>query len=374
MRILIGVKCIAELRDKAEMVQDHDHSFIHVLDAEVTVVKSDTQIPESLRRRLIEAVHPLEDVPERWKDWHPNSDEQVLDLLHPSLYPVILGRSRAIPDRLIPVQDCLKSIGKGDLIAEDGLSTQDKSVFWNDSVNYGDLVAWGHFQWLPSEMEIGDDGKTHIRSYINNLHPIRHQQLYSVLESFVDRCIPLWNETLSWFHDRIRVHPKHNDREDWIVPDGLHWDRSEVVDDPCVDEDCREEDHAMMTDGEWADHFGVYDEYMDWRRDNRVLKQPEPDAYESWKKKLHPDRKDLVDLRSKFKDDGLQIIFKLANIHLTPEKPEFNGGSWHVEGALNEHICASAIYYYDEENISESRLGFRQPLDEDEMCGKPEQV
>ena len=42
----------------------------------------------------------------------------------------------------------------------------------------------------------------------------------------------------------------------------------------------------------------------------------------------------MVDLKKHFEDEGLQIIVKLANIHLTPEKPEYEGGTWHVEGQL----------------------------------------
>ncbi|KAJ5937909.1 hypothetical protein N7454_004251 [Penicillium verhagenii] len=61
-----------------------------------------------------------------------------------------------------------------------------------------------------------------------------------------------------------------------------------------------------------------------------------------------------------FGKTGLQVIVKLANIELSPEKPEYDGGSWHIEGQLNEHICATAIYYYDSENITESTLAFRQ--------------
>lgn len=30
----------------------------------------------------------------------------------------------------------------------------------------------------------------------------------------------------------------------------------------------------------------------------------------------------------------LQLIVKLANIVLTPEKPEYPGGKWHVEGEI----------------------------------------
>ena len=41
-----------------------------------------------------------------------------------------------------------------------------------------------------------------------------------------------------------------------------------------------------------------------------------------------------VDLKREFAGKGLQVIVKLANIHLTPEKPIYGGGTWHVEGQL----------------------------------------
>ncbi|ORZ31442.1 hypothetical protein BCR44DRAFT_1442340 [Catenaria anguillulae PL171] len=55
----------------------------------------------------------------------------------------------------------------------------------------------------------------------------------------------------------------------------------------------------------------------------------------------------------------LQVIVKLANIHLTPDNPTYPGGSWHVEGMLNESIIATGLYYYAMDNITESRLHFR---------------
>lgn len=33
----------------------------------------------------------------------------------------------------------------------------------------------------------------------------------------------------------------------------------------------------------------------------------------------------------------------------------------------NEHICATALYYYDSHNITESRLAFRQPCNPEEL-------
>lgn len=66
--------------------------------------------------------------------------------------------------------------------------------------------------------------------------------------------------------------------------------------------------------------------------------------------------KRLID---RFRESGLQIIVKMASIELTPEKPEFPVGGWHVEGQMNEHICATALYYLDSENITNSSLSFR---------------
>ncbi len=35
----------------------------------------------------------------------------------------------------------------------------------------------------------------------------------------------------------------------------------------------------------------------------------------------------------------VQVIVKLANIVLTPDKPTYPAGSWHVEGMENERVC-----------------------------------
>lgn len=64
-------------------------------------------------------------------------------------------------------------------------------------------------------------------------------------------------------------------------------------------------------------------------------------------------------LFTKFRQTGLQVIVKMASIELTPEKPDFAQGSWHVEGQMNEHIAATALYYLDSENTTSSSLSFR---------------
>lgn len=95
------------------------------------------------------------------------------------------------------------------------------------------------------------------------------------------------------------------------------------------------------------------DEAFDDWNDNRPFKEVPIPAYEA------PEPpSEVIDLTGK----RLQVIVKLANIVLTPENPSYPGGSWHIEGMKNENICASGIYYYASENISESRLNFRQAV------------
>lgn len=76
-------------------------------------------------------------------------------------------------------------------------------------------------------------------------------------------------------------------------------------------------------------------------------------------------------LIDRFRESGLQVIVKMASIELTPDKPDFPIGGWHVEGQMNEHICATALYYLDSENITDTHLSFRMQTsaylnDEDE--------
>lgn len=107
------VQCLAELREKAAVFEKTQ--TVHVLDAELSVVKSDSIVPPELQKALVAAVRPLEDVPDNQKDWHPGSD-QVLDLVHPSLFPLVYGLSRVLPKGEVPLDECAKYIGQGETI------------------------------------------------------------------------------------------------------------------------------------------------------------------------------------------------------------------------------------------------------------------
>lgn len=330
----------------------------------MTLVKSDRVVSDDLVAALRKCVAKLEDVPDREKDWHPGTDNQVLDLLHPSLFPVVFGVTRALATGTVPLDDCISYTGRGELTE----NNSDNDLLFDTAVHQ-DL-----YQWLPSDVKLTEDGAASITSYVNNLHPSDHKELYAVLEKFVAASVPLWEEVLTPWGDRRRFKLNYTDDDnDYYVPEGIVYQ---------IPRDGGEGFHgdgngdADSTGSVESDDYLYTEEYQDWKEEHRILRFPEPDAFVPFDKQTESAKrvhlKPTADAPSQF-PEGLQIIFKLANIHLTPEKPSYAGGSWHIEGTLSERICATALYYYDEENITPSQLSFRQSIDEEELIMIPAQ-
>lgn len=273
--------------------------------------------------------------------------------------PVTYGLTRVLPDEKVPLKGCMRYIGKGVTIPPFTPSCSDSSG----------PFEWGSFQWLPTDIEMTDSGAK-ILGYINNLHPEEHRRLYGTLEQIVGRTIPLWEECLSGFHDRRRIELTGTGEADYTYPEGLMYRIPGEPDGPRAWYDPNTD---LLGDGgdydfwEWKNE----DDWEEWRVRHRILTYREPRDYTPQSELAESDQP-RVELRKKY-PEGLQVIFKLANIHLTPEKPRYGGGSWHVEGGLNERICASAIYYLDQDNVSDSHLAFRQSLEDLEMSMIPEQ-
>ena len=285
------------------------------------VYQSDSIVSEQLRQQLMQQVAPLEQVAH--PDYHPGSHEQMIDLVHPSLYPYVAGLSREV---LFEGEKWENFVGGGEVVdrALAGAAAQKKHA-WMMQDNYEDTSA--KFQWLPGEVSVAQDGKVSIDSYINNLHPQQHAALYKTLAVILERFIPLWNRVLT---DLRNPRPRRHGQN--MYEDELYGERPKRGDE----------------DGEDFDEDQAWD---DWQENRRPRLKPEV-------KPFHPPPVgQSVELRGR----KLQVIFKLANIEIDPAKgrTEYDGGSWHVEGMRNEHIVASGIYYYHTENITESKLDFR---------------
>ncbi|GAA5848906.1 hypothetical protein JCM8547_006385 [Rhodosporidiobolus lusitaniae] len=275
------------------------------------IYESDRLLPSDLLSSLVEHISHLEANPPFGEpDWHPGSNEQVLDLLHPSLFPLRYG--------VTPVKD----------IAEDG-SVKESTTNAPAPRNAVHSTS-KKYQWLPSDFDVDADGKVSISSYINNLHPTDYATFYPILASIFERFVPLFERVLS----ELQLPSPHKIPINWETANSWYG----------------EEEYEGDEDAD--DYWDKWEEF----NEKRELRIPQPDKF------VMPQegRKEPV---FSLKGRKLQVITKIASIHLTPDKPNYDGGVWHVEGMQNEEIVASGLYYYAQENIKDSQLAFRGTFD-----------
>ena len=237
---------------------------------------------------MLAAVAPLESVPDSEKDWHPGSDGLVLDLVHPSLYPIVYGRTIGTgPGSVTAAALVAPTFGDSD------------SKFISKK-----------FQWLPSDFLVDHDGKVTLKSpYINNIHPTQHKDLYSVIPEILQHAVPMFERVLS---DLLRP----------LLPMRIatSGDRGRYSGE--LTADCIWEDGIPYPNSSSEEE---YDNDQDAWFDKRGFKTPDArGGYDG----------DLAVMEDRISLNGrtLQVIVKLANIVLTPEKPHYPGGKWHVEG------------------------------------------
>lgn len=298
---------------------------------------------------MIRNVEPLENVPEEAKDWHPGSENLVLDLVHPSLFCLAYGSTyvRLVSDGKVSVKTIAPPVDSED--------AAQKYRRYNRT-NYVDPSTSKLHQWLPTDVQIQQDSggnfTVKLLDYINNLHPKEYSKLYGTLERVLARFIPLWERVLGdlmWHGEwPSRVPDEYSIRDD--EPEEPSWSEgSQDDDDPVIQK--KVDDY---NDARW-----------EWLKNCLILPDAKPYVPGH---RVAPHRTRRYNLAN----CKLQIITKLANIHLEPSeglnavpgKDKYQGGSWHVEGMRNEHIVSTGIYYYDQENVTESKLGFRMLVGE----------
>jgi hypothetical protein len=271
------------------------------------VVKSNTAIPKELQVALSKAVFPFENVPEDEKDYHPGSDNKVVDLVHPSLFPVIYGRTHVLPDRTIGLDDCLDSIGEGDLLpkADEAGASLEKYPEFQSHTHPPRFSA--KFQWLPCDVKMTQEYGCSIVSYINNAHPIKHKGLYDIVEKILTKTMPLWEQSLS-----VRTFQGQDKR---IQFTGVEYEDG-VEPEPEYDEDAN-------------DYGEEYEERLSAWYERRKIMLPEPGEFH-----IPKTESEKVNFMKHFPEGNFQVIVKLANIELVPQKPKYEGGTWHIEGQL----------------------------------------
>ena len=174
------------------------------------------------------------------------------------------------------------------------------------------------FQWIPSDFSVSGDGKVTLTSpYINNIHPTRHKELYSVIPEILQRALPMLERVLSDLRQpllpmRIKTSVGPGPGDDKLV--NCIWKCGAPY--PCPSSEA--EFYRVQYESQYALH--------------RI--RP-PDAKGNYDGDLQ-----VLNNRISLKGRTLQIFVKLANIMLTPERPEYPGGKWHVEGPQSSFVPA----------------------------------
>ncbi|KAJ1821977.1 hypothetical protein LPJ75_000588 [Coemansia sp. RSA 2598] len=298
---------------------------------------SDELIDDETAGKLREHAAVLEALPE--KDWHPRSNDQVLNLIHPSLFPLNYKMTPFVETPIASPEAALdlKSFGQ----FPGSIANWKKAVetIYGNQSSPGSTgyfiprIAGGvvseRFCWLPAEFDVAEEGAVEIKSYINNLHPVKYAGFYPTIASIFGKFVPMLEQVVTDLVHR---------REPRVDPNPYEW--FDESGEPTFDENNPDE---------------YDDKYYDWY-ENRPFIEPQPEPFKT------PDRPTTpYSLRGR----RLQAIVKMSNIVLTPENPVYEGGAWHVEALANERIIATGIYYYDIENITENKLDFRERVNED---------
>ncbi|KAJ5167720.1 uncharacterized protein N7482_003314 [Penicillium canariense] len=342
------------------------------------VTKSDSNVPASLLERLRTETTVLEYVDPELHFYHPGSNYKQRDLLAEALYPLVYGKSRILPDKTIRVDEALRHAGQGEVIPlpkETGITREDMvwRVFARADIEVRPYRR--HYQILPSDFELGDDDRWHIATYINNLHPEKHRNIYKIIEDAFNCIVPQWNMTMTplkdMLHSRARI--EYHKAEYYPVLQEV-LDRSPQM-----------ERREAQTE---------FDErYEKWRLNHFQAIQPDVGNFLPWAvppslmSRLPEDLpspvriEQGVSLNQDYKDRGLQVITRILGVDLTPEDPNYQT-EWHVEGQMvgysksvsrtisdlimpqqNEHICAASFLIFDKDNMEDPFMEFRSIIE-----------
>ncbi|KAJ2752581.1 hypothetical protein GGI19_003729 [Coemansia pectinata] len=274
----------------------------------------------------------LESIRDRQKDWYPNDRSCVLNLIDPSLFPLIYSRSKLChqsdtsPQAALKLEDVGEFPGSLDEWRRALSVTEEREPdhYLPTGVRQYGCYSSDKFSWLPSEFRVDDNGAVTIESYINNVHPVRHAALYPIITCVFSKFLPLLEQVVTDL-----VHPHHPR----VIPDASKYYTS---DEPLPDMDDDEYDEELVL----------------WKR-RATFVHPQPEPFVSPARPVNP---------YKLYGRRLQAIVKMANIELTSERSIYDGEDWNVAGLANERIIATGIFFYDVANIAPSSLRFREAL------------
>ncbi|OAJ41064.1 hypothetical protein BDEG_24715 [Batrachochytrium dendrobatidis JEL423] len=265
----------------------------------------DNGIPDNVYTRLMTNVSDIE------HGSNHNTGQMVHNLIDASMYSVVYGQTMITP---LSIRLKYTTMVPCDIL----LST--RLVSDTPIINGDSKFISCKFQWLPSEFRVEQDGSVTINSYINNLNPIWHRDMYKCIAKIFKCFVPMFESLFKTMDPMFKYIDICNRTKGYELP-------------------------SQSSRGGME---------SDTRVTRPVYVPILPKHFESKYESAKP-----VSLRGR----NLQVIVKLTNIQLTPSKPKYNEGNWHIEGPINESIVAIGLYYYDVENITTPKLDYRVAVD-----------
>ena len=277
------------------------------------VVKSDSQISNVLRYEFQKVIARF---PRRSRKENESYDGQSSFIIDPFLFAFSWEKTRTLHYEVLNLSDCVRRSGEGKLANQ----PNEEECMEKERPRYPNEQAWSRrFQFLPFDVKFDNKGEggSRITSYINDVHPHKHHSFYNTLEKFIDAVLPLFNRSLIAIkapdYQNIRLHVAVMGRDPLIKKD--------------VDDFRPPEQRAIKT---WIDSQGRWQDFI------------------------------FVDLQKEFWNIGLQMVLHVQDIDLTPQKTNYEGEEWHIQGQRNERLCATAIYVYSALNTTPAKISFRK--------------
>ncbi|KAJ2321437.1 hypothetical protein GGI00_006062, partial [Coemansia sp. RSA 2681] len=295
---------------------------------------SDSLIDAETTNGLKEYAAILEGAPERQKDWHSVGESRVLNLIDPSLFPLIYSRSKLCRQPCTSPQAALNAGMPGEFPGlfdkwREALSGSDYYIPIMDD-DYTSNYISEEFSWLPSEFRVDDNGAVTIESYINNLHPVKHAALYPIIASVFSKFVPLLEQVVTDLVHPCQPRVKRLDGEDY----------------QCNGPESEPEDDSVLRLEELGERLHEWGEHATFVR-------PQIEPFVSPERPTSP---------YKLCGRRLQAIVRMSSVELSLESPSYGGEDWSVAGSANERIIATGVFFYDVANIAQSSLQFREAV------------
>ncbi|KAJ2588361.1 hypothetical protein H4R99_007820 [Coemansia sp. RSA 1722] len=270
--------------------------------------------------------------------------EQIVD---PSLYSLVYKSTPILPKPMTSPQDALHLPSFGTVpgsidgwrqavcdlnasMTEKGKGKDSEqleavsSSFVPFNEKYLELANPAERHWLPTDIYVNQDGSVEFRSYINNIHPEEHADMYVSISKFISKAIPLLEQVLTdWEHPR-----------DLRIP----YDRDNCLEFPT--EHPAKLGGKFDIDSEEYDDYAYYQAVREWR-ESIIDTTPDPEEFVEPERPVAP-----YSLRNK----NLQVVIEITEKEMT------------LSDTASESIIATAVYYYEVHNEKSLSIEFLEAV------------